>query len=195
MLKNPQDCRARRTAAQIKAVMLTLMEKKQIHEIRVSELCRACGINRATFYDHYRDVFDLVQDLERDVLVQLQDLMERVVPEQIPPAEVSRLFFAFLTENRDCLRVLLHSERSREFFQRLDRQIMPFFERKARQNYVIPAGSEYEMHCALRFVAMGYYGFFVQTLERDETLVGRDALLAAKLGDACMTGFFLRRQR
>ena len=84
MLKNPQDRRARRTAVQIKETMFSFMEKKAIHEITVSEICKACQINRATFYDHYRDVFDLVQDMEQDVLLALQELMDSVSPEEAP---------------------------------------------------------------------------------------------------------------
>ena len=74
MLKNPQDRRARRTATQIKETMFSFLQKKPIHEITVSEICMTCQINRATFYDHYRDVFDLVQDMEQDMLLDLEAL-------------------------------------------------------------------------------------------------------------------------
>ena len=138
MLKNPQDRRARRTAMQIKETMLSFLERKSVHEISVSEICKVCQINRATFYDHYRDVFDLVQDLERDVLMLLEELMTRVSPEETPAEEVSRLFFGFLEENRRALKLLLGSERSREFSGCLDGILMPFFERKIRQNGSLP---------------------------------------------------------
>ena len=98
MLKNPQDRRARRTAMQIKEVMLSFMRQKAIHEITVSEICKSCQINRATFYDHYRDVFDLVQDMEQDMLLALQELMDTVSPEDMEAEKVSRLFFSFLAE-------------------------------------------------------------------------------------------------
>ena len=83
MLKNPLDRRAKRTAVQIKETMFSLMKTRAIHEIKVSEICKLCQINRATFYDHYRDVFDLVQDMERDILLALQELMDSVSPERI----------------------------------------------------------------------------------------------------------------
>ena len=132
MLKNPQDRRAMRTAMQIKETMFSFLESKAIHEISVAQICRECQINRATFYDHYRDVFDLVQDMESDILRQLRELMETVTPEETPSDVVSQLFFAFLGQRRQQMKVLLNGERSREFSRRLDEQIMPFFERKAR---------------------------------------------------------------
>ncbi len=192
MLKNPQDRRARRTAMQIKETMLSFLERKSVHEISVSEICKVCQINRATFYDHYRDVFDLVQDLERDVLMLLEELMTRVSPEETPAEEVSRLFFGFLEENRRALKLLLGSERSREFSGCLDGILMPFFERKIRQNYRIPAGKERELHLAMRFVSSGYYRFFMEAIE-DPSGREAEAALCARLSDACLETLFERR--
>lgn len=131
MLKNPQDRRAQRTAAQVKEAMYSLMETKAIHEIRVSEICKICQINRATFYDHYRDVFDLVQDMELDLLQAMQALMESVSPEELAPELVSHRFFSFWETNRVKMQLLLGSERSRQFSLRLDALIMPFLKRRS----------------------------------------------------------------
>ncbi len=193
MLKNPQDRRARRTALQIKQTMLTFMEHKPLHEITVSEICKACQINRATFYDHYRDVFDLVQDLERDMLLALEALMESVTPENMPDEVVSRLFFRFLSEHQKSLTVLLDSEQSQRFIQRLDQKIMPFFEEKIRQNYVIPCGREKELHCAMEFIAAGYYRFFMKALNASPRQAIAEAELCARLSDACLRTLFQRK--
>ena len=172
--------------------MLSFLERKSVHEISVSEICKVCQINRATFYDHYRDVFDLVQDLERDVLLLLEELMTRVSPEETPAEEVSRLFFGFLEENRRALKLLLGSERSREFSGCLDGILMPFFERKIRQNYRIPAGKERELHLAMRFVSSGYYRFSMEAIE-DPSGREAEAALCARLSDACLETLFERR--
>jgi len=193
MLKNPQDRRARRTAEQIKQTMLSFLERRPIHEISVSEICKVCQINRATFYDHYRDVFDLVQDLEKDVLVLLEGLMAQVSPEETPAQEVSRLFFAFLEENRRTLKLLLGSERSRVFSARLDGLIMPFFEQKIRQNYLVPAGMELQLRRAMRFAASGYYRFFMEAIESDSPDREAEASLCAALSDACLSSLFEKR--
>ena len=194
MLKNPQDRRAKRTAMQIKECMFSLMEHKAIHEVSVAEICRACQINRATFYDHCRDVFDLVQDMEGDILIRLRELMDSVTPEDTPSQEVSRLFFAFLRQHRLALRLLLNGERSREFSRRLDEQIMPFFEGKARQNYIVPADMEREFQFALRFAATGYYRFFLQSMESGEEDYGEEARVCAMLSDASLSCLFERKQ-
>lgn len=193
MLKNPQDRRAKRTASQIKETMFSFMENTAIHKISVSDICKTCQINRATFYDHYRDVFDLVQDMENDMLMAMQELMETVSPEGIAPENVSRLFFGFLAEHKRKMLLLLTSERSREFCIRLDSVLMPFFEKKIRQNYEIPEGMEQKLHSAMKFVATGYYRFFILALTEPRRNIAAEAALCAKLSDACLTTIFQRK--
>ena len=193
MVKNSQDRRAKRTAVQIKETMLSLMKSKSIHEIKVSELCKLCQINRATFYDHYRDVFDLVQDMEQDILLALQELMDTVSPEKMEAEDVSRLFFLFLSERRESLHLLISGERSREFCARLDALLMPFFEKKIRQNYLIPNGMEMELKTAMEFVSTGYYRFFLNAISNPISRVSKEAELCARLADSCLRSFFQKR--
>lgn len=40
--------------------MKTLMEQKDFSKISVGEICEHCGINRKSFYYHFRDKYDLV---------------------------------------------------------------------------------------------------------------------------------------
>ena len=195
MLKNPQDRRAQRTAMQIKEVMFSFMREKAIHTIKVSDICKACQINRATFYDHYRDVFDLVQDMEQDMIFALQELMEAVSPEELEPENVSRLFFAFLAEHRESLNLLITSERSRDFCDQLEAQLMPFFEKKIRQNYEIPKGMEKELQTAMEFVSGGYYRFFLNAITTPGRRISKEADLCARLGDSCLSLLFTRKEK
>ncbi len=195
MLKNPQDRRAKRTAMQIKETMFSFMQKKAIHEITVSEICKVCQINRATFYDHYRDVFDLVQDMEQDMLLALQALMDSVSPEDAEATDVSRLFFAFLAQHRETLKLLITSERSRDFCTRLDKQLMPFFEKKIRQSYIIPKGMELQLRCAMEFTSAGYYRFFGNALTSSRMQINEEAEICARLSDACLGLLFEKKPK
>lgn len=193
MLKNPQDRRAKRTAVQIKETMFSLMKTRSIHEIKVSEICKLCQLNRATFYDHYRDVFDLVQDMEQDILMALQELMDTVSPEETEPEQVSHLFFAFLADHRENLNLLVTSERSREFCARIDSQLMPFFEKKIRQSYVIPENMENQLRCAMEFVSTGYYRFFLNALHSSRMQIHAEAEICARLSESCLELLFRKK--
>ena len=49
-----------RTKLWIADKMKSLMEKKSLDKIRVTEICREAQIERQTFYYHFRDKYDLV---------------------------------------------------------------------------------------------------------------------------------------
>lgn len=44
------------------------MIKKSFEKITVTEVCKCAGINRGTFYLHYIDVYDVLNELEEELL-------------------------------------------------------------------------------------------------------------------------------
>lgn len=48
------------TKMTLAASMKELMEQKDFSKISVGEICEKCGINRKSFYYHFRDKYDLV---------------------------------------------------------------------------------------------------------------------------------------
>ena len=61
------------TRQKIKGVFLELLSEKKIGEITVSEICRRADIHRTTFYGHFDDVYDLMQNMVEEMYVQLMD--------------------------------------------------------------------------------------------------------------------------
>ncbi|MCI6005540.1 MAG: TetR/AcrR family transcriptional regulator C-terminal domain-containing protein [Blautia sp.] len=49
------------TKKALEASLKKLLEKKPLSKITVTDLAAECGINRHTFYYHFRDIYDLVQ--------------------------------------------------------------------------------------------------------------------------------------
>ena len=62
------DRRTRYTRQTIKDSFLTLLEEKPFSKITVTEICRISEINRGTFYLHYYDIDDVLDDLLNDVI-------------------------------------------------------------------------------------------------------------------------------
>ena len=69
---NSFDARVRYTRMVIEENFLKLLEEKPVYKITVTELCRRCQINRATFYKHYLDVPDLLEKLEERLFEQIR---------------------------------------------------------------------------------------------------------------------------
>lgn len=61
------DRRTRYTRMVIKEALLDFLEKKSLSEITVKEICQVAEINRATFYRHYLDIYDLFEQMEQEL--------------------------------------------------------------------------------------------------------------------------------
>ena len=64
-----QDRRIRKTRSALRRCLSALLLKKPVKDISVRELTELADINRGTFYLHYHDVFDLLQNLEEEMFL------------------------------------------------------------------------------------------------------------------------------
>lgn len=55
--------RRRESIARIESVFIELLQKKEIEDITVSEICKAADINRSTFYANFVDIYDLAEKI------------------------------------------------------------------------------------------------------------------------------------
>lgn len=70
------DVRVARTRKRLKDALLELLEKKNIHELRVKELTEQAGVSRVTFYDHYDSLDRLFWELVEDKLREYERIIE-----------------------------------------------------------------------------------------------------------------------
>ena len=75
MLKSPNDRRAIRTRKMIRNALSELIEEKGYNNISITDLTARADINRGTFYLHYTDKYDLLDQVENEVI---QELYEEV---------------------------------------------------------------------------------------------------------------------
>lgn len=57
----------------IKDVFIEMLEKKSIQKIYVRELCVKADINRNTFYKYYESQYDLLAEIENDLLIEIEE--------------------------------------------------------------------------------------------------------------------------
>ena len=74
--KNNQ--RSLETRGRIKKALLDTLERKDILDITVSEVCQTAGINRSTFYSHYDGIGEITEELEMEIAA---NLFKRFNPE------------------------------------------------------------------------------------------------------------------
>lgn len=65
------DLRVQRTRRSIVNAFIALRAKKPLNKITVKELAELAFINKATFYTHYKDIYDLSEQLEDEAIEQV----------------------------------------------------------------------------------------------------------------------------
>lgn len=75
--RHDSDKRVIRTKKAIKTALFRIMEDKDISSITISELSKQAGVNRRTFYMHYRNITDILDEIEGDLVEALGQLVKR----------------------------------------------------------------------------------------------------------------------
>ena len=96
------DRRTRKTKAQLLQSLMVLMQDKDIKDISVKELSDLADINRGTFYLHYRDVYDMLAQIEDMIFREFNAILDK----NLEPSDQNTLrvmlmdIFSFLDSNR-----------------------------------------------------------------------------------------------
>lgn len=108
------DRRKTRTKQLLQKALIELIEEKGIHAITVSDLSERAGINRGTFYLHYRDTADFLEQLKAEMFDGLTRELGKVNPLEVAAyAEkgqaypVSVRILEFFERHADFFRVIL----------------------------------------------------------------------------------------
>ncbi|MCM3115287.1 TetR/AcrR family transcriptional regulator [Neobacillus sp. MER 74] len=80
MLEKPTDKRIVRTKRLIRDALTELMEEKGFEGITVRDLTQKAEINRGTFYLHYHDKYDLLEQSEAEILTEIQKIAQKINP-------------------------------------------------------------------------------------------------------------------
>ena len=103
------DRRVRKTKAQLREGLAHLMLEKSIKEITVKELVDKVDINRSTFYLHYADIYQMLQQIEEEALENITHILEDYPVDfsnNESTLEFVTKFFAILDSDKDLCRAL-----------------------------------------------------------------------------------------
>ena len=65
---NKNESKYFHTAIKMDEALITLLEKKDFEYITVKEICATAGVNRSTFYLHYENTSDLLEETTRYII-------------------------------------------------------------------------------------------------------------------------------
>ena len=87
------------THGKIIETVIALLQKKELRQITVAEVCRAVAINRSTFYEHFLDIYDVMDKTEKEYAKQMADLIAENL--SLSLREASLRVLDFIREHRD----------------------------------------------------------------------------------------------
>ena len=95
------------------------MHKKDISQITIKEICEDADINRATFYAHYNDQYDLLRKIENELLENINSYLSvyRESDANLNPIDIVEKIFDYIKENAGLCKLLLN-ERGDLIFQK-----------------------------------------------------------------------------
>ena len=71
-----QDRRVIRSKMRMREALISLMQEKLFPEITARDITDRADLNRATFYLHYNNVFDLLEELEEETVSEFARMLE-----------------------------------------------------------------------------------------------------------------------
>ena len=99
--------RQTKTIAYIQEALTLLLQKEHFENISVTDICRTAGINRGTFYLHFLDKYDMMDQLKNQDLGHFHDILadsETIfsiasIQEALDYVQANRAFFQALAHS------------------------------------------------------------------------------------------------
>ncbi|MCE5187746.1 MAG: TetR/AcrR family transcriptional regulator [Eubacteriales bacterium] len=166
MESKKMDRRVRKTRMQLRAGLTQLMREKPIKDITVRELAQLVDINRCTFYLHYRDIYDMVEQVEKEVFEEFETLVLAHPPSELHGSLMPMLIdlYRFFQENADLCAAFLGGNGDMSFFNKLigllRERVFEFWLQERKKN---PEQFDY----FFSFIASGCIGMIREWFNRD----------------------------
>lgn len=104
------------TKKMLKNSLVEILKTKSIYKVSIRELCEKSEINRSTFYKYYASQFDLLTDMEDDLITSIMNsLSDNTLKSLRPLSEV----FHYLEENMELVRLLINNNIDSQFPEKL----------------------------------------------------------------------------
>lgn len=119
------DRRVIKTRRQLKKGLAVLMKEKSVNQITVKELVEEVDINRSTFYLHFKDIQDLLREIEENMEAQIKRAIEEhpIVSGNENAFYFIEDMFRVLDEEREISKALIGPNGDMGFIHRIERII------------------------------------------------------------------------
>jgi AcrR family transcriptional regulator len=163
---NQESQRVTETKERIRNAFFDLYGEKKIDRISIKEITDRAQLNRGTFYVYYKDIYDLLEKTEDELIaelvIKLRDLIPRIIREEninpfLPPLEFYQRYSKFL-------KILLGANGDPNFIHKI-KTILKKTIRELLQKEQIPEIENLEY--VMEFLSSGMIGIISHWLAND----------------------------
>lgn len=161
-----------KTKEKIQQSFLQLLKEKNFMKVSVRDITESAEINRGTFYLHYLDKYDLLDQMEEGLLLDLEKHLERLKPdvllEEAEKGNISRHaveVFRYIQMNAERFQVFLGGNNHIGFHKRLKHFFVDHFVDKMMKNENFFKGVAVPPDYLSSFATSAFLGLIEQWLE------------------------------
>ena len=161
-MEKKEDRRIAMTKRLLKAALIALLKEQDIYHISIRELCERADVNRTTFYKYYGSQFDLLTDMEKDMLDFIAKAIER---HETEPEKIITAGCRYLEENLEFARLIINNNVDPAFAHKLF--AMDSLKESAHK-MLSGSNSEAELAYVYNFLTFGAFRMVCVWLNKEE---------------------------
>lgn len=164
------DRRVRRTKEKFREVLLSLMEEKSFNDITITEIVKAADFNRGTFYAHYDQKNDLLEEI-------IEDMFDRMMEAYRKPyrnlsvidfneiSSSSIILFDHFLENQRFYKIMLNPTINYNFHEKLIKKLNELF--REDFDFLITDIDNLDIQLFSTYRIHGIIGLILEWIEND----------------------------
>jgi AcrR family transcriptional regulator len=158
------DLRVIRTKKVIKEALLKLIQEKGFSTLTIQDIADEAIINRATFYLHYQDKYDLLEQVSHTFLQELMDVINFSFHIEKDEVNVERFqitlksVFENIEKNRDFYQVMFGPNGVQDFSIKVEKFVFEKFEDKFKEMVGDLSKLNIPSDFVLNFICSAYVG-------------------------------------
>jgi AcrR family transcriptional regulator len=164
----------KKTKASIRKAFMYLLESSTFDAITVGHIAKEASINRGTFYLHYLDKYDLLDQIEQELfedlgkhIEQLQQTRTTMIAFDDAQTELANTLFSYILLHAPTLKIFLSNKGRAGFHYRFKESFMNNVRGNIEQNEFYRQHLHAPFEYFLSFITSAFLGLIEQWVQND----------------------------
>lgn len=185
-MANSTDLRVVKTKRAIRNAFVNLLSEKDFSEITVTDIVSAAQVNRKTFYNHYASTYELLNEVENEILQRMSASLTKISEDELlaHPEIIIDHINSIINSDPELFTPLLHMQTNTALFKKLSAYLK---EQTIAGSLHKVSVSAREFDYALEYVFSGILAVYQQWV-RDKDRPGLDEV-SSTIARVFLNGF------